>query len=244
MSRETLVLLPGMMCDRRLFAPQIAHFEGTFAIHVGELIGEDSVTGLAEKLLREIESSRFSLAGLSMGGIIAMAMAGLAPERVSRLAMLDTNHRADPPERRPIREAQIAAVGEGRLDAVIVEEMKPNYLAAENRDDSALLNLLVDMAMELGPVAFVSQSVALRDRADQSAALASFHGPSLVLCGEEDTLCPPARHREIAALLANSELKIIPGAGHIVTLEQPEAVNAALAAWLARPADQHPSHAT
>jgi len=169
-----------------------------------------------------------------MGGIVAMAMAGIAPQRIGRLALLDTNHRADAPDRRTIRDRQIADV-RGLLREVIVEEMKPAYLAERNRNNRQLLDLLVEMALDAGEDAFVAQSLALRDRPDRSAALARFRGPALVLCGEQDRLCPPERHQEIAALLAAAQLAVIAGAGHISTLENPAAVNKALEDWLARP---------
>ena len=89
--------------------------------------------------------------------------------------------------------------------------------------------------MDVGAEAFIAQSLALRDRDDQSVALGSYAGPVLVLCGAEDRLCPPGRHHEMAALLARSELVLVPGAGHIATLENPAVVNAAMERWLARP---------
>ena len=162
----------------------------------------------------------------------------LAPERISRLALLDTNHHADLPERHEIRNRQIEEVLAGKLRAIIIEEMKPVYLAERNRGNQALLDLLVDMAMDVGADDFVAQSVALRDRPDQTAILGNLHVPALILCGEEDRLCPPVRHREMVGLMPDAELEIVPGAGHITTLENPDAVNAALQNWLSRrPAD-------
>jgi len=234
MERERLVLLPGMMCDARLFAPQIEAFHTSHEVVTCGLTGSDSIDGLARQVLGEVGQAPFNLAGLSMGGIIAMAIARLAPLQVTRLALLDTNHRADPPGRRAIRDAQVTKVLDGHMRVVIIDEMKPNYLAAVNRGDQALLDLLVTMALDLGADAFLSQTRALRERTDQSDALRHFSGPALVLCGAEDTLCPPERHREMAALLSDAELVLIPDAGHITTLENPVAVNAALAAWLAR----------
>lgn len=234
MSRETLVLLPGMMCDARLFGPQIERFGSDYDVVVGDLRGADSIAGLADAVLRDITAPRFNLAGLSMGGIVAMAVMGRAPERVARVALLDTNHRADPTERRPIRNRQIEAVRNGGLRDVIVEEMKPNYLAAGNRGNQALLNLLVEMALDVGADAFETQSVALRDRPDQSMVLTSWSKPALILCGAEDALCSPDRHREIAGLMRDATLVIVPEAGHISTLERPEDVNDALGALLAR----------
>ncbi|MEM6460492.1 MAG: alpha/beta fold hydrolase [Pseudomonadota bacterium] len=234
MTRETLLLLPGMMCDERLFAPQIEAFGASFDVIVPPL-AQDSIRAMAEAVLAAAPPGRLNVAGLSMGGIVAMMMADLAPDRVTRLALLDTNHYADAPERFEIRKRQIEAVHQGQLRDVIVDEMKPAYLAPENRDNRKLLDLLVDMALSVGAETFVAQSVALRDRPDQTAVLRRFEGAALVLCGESDMLCPPDRHREMADLIGDCELVFVPGAGHIATLENPDAVNAAVADWLARP---------
>ena len=236
MARETLILLPGMMCDERLFAPQIEAFGETFDVIVPKL-EEPSIAGMARAVLATA-SGPLNVAGLSMGGIVAMAMAGIAPDRVARLALLDTNHHADAPDRFDIRNRQIDDARAGKLRDVIIDEMKPVYLAEENRDDQQLLDLLVDMAMDVGADAFVAQSVALRDRPHHGAVLSGFSGPALVLCGEKDALCPPDRHREMADLLPDAELVFVPAAGHISTLENSAAVNAAIRNWLSRsPAD-------
>jgi pimeloyl-ACP methyl ester carboxylesterase len=235
MTRETLVMLPGMMCDARLFAPQIAAFASRYKILVPSLCSPNSIEGLARRILEEVTAPRFNLLGLSMGGIVAITTAGLAPARVARLALLDTNHRADAAERYPIRNRQIGAVREGKLHKVIAEEMKPNYLAAANRSDKALLGTLIAMAMDLGPACFISQSVALRDRGDQSEILARYGGPVLLLCGSEDALCPPSRHREMAELCAEVRLVVIANAGHITTLERPDETNREIGHWLDTP---------
>ena len=231
-ARYGLVLVPGMMCDARLFAPQIARLGPDVPLHVCDIGGRDSMPALAEAALEAIPFQRFALAGLSMGGICAMEMVRQASERVERLALLDTNHLADAPERRPVRNRQIEDVRDGRLRQVIVDEMKPHYLAAANRHDTALLDLLIRMAMELGPDCFIRQSIALRDRPDYSSTLAGYRGQTLVLCGEKDVVCPPERHRAMAALLPNARLAIIAGAGHLTTLEAGQQVNAHLEAWL------------
>ena len=228
-------MLPGMMCDARLFAPQIEHLRDRYHIVVPPLAGSSSIEGLARQVLESVAQPRFNLMGLSMGGIVAMAATGLAPERILRLALLDTNHRADAPERFAMRNRQIAEVQAGRLREVVVEEMKPSYLAEANRSNRALLELLVDMAIGLGADVFIEQSIALRDRADQTDALRSYSGPSLVLCGAEDVLCPRARHAEIAGLLIRASRCTIEGAGHIATLEQPERVNQAIIQWIREP---------
>lgn len=231
-ARETLVLLPGMMCDQRLFSPQIEAFRDRYEIIV-PLLESPSIKLMARQVLAEVQVPAFNVVGLSMGGIVAMALAGLAPQRISRMALLGTNHLADASDRRDIRNRQIDDVRVGRLRDVIVEEMKPNYLAACHRDNQSLLDLLVRMAEEVGPETFVGQSIALRDRPDQTENLVDYQGDTLILCGEEDLLCPPQRHREIAALLPKSVLEMVPNAGHITTLEAASEVNGALARWLA-----------
>ena len=147
---------------------------------------------------------------------------------------MDSNHHADAPERYDIRNRQIEDVRAGRLRDVIIDEMKPVYLAEENRGNQELLDLLVDMAMDVGAETFIAQSIALRERPDYTEALRAYAGPSLVLCGEKDNLCPPERHREMAGLLPDAELAFIPSAGHISTLENPDAVNTAMRNWLSR----------
>jgi pimeloyl-ACP methyl ester carboxylesterase len=244
MARETLVMLPGMMCDQRLFAPQIDAFSASYDVFVPRLSGSSSIDGLASKVLNETGAQCFNLLGLSMGGIVALAMLRMATHRITRLALLDTNHLADAPERFTIRNRQIADAQAGKLKQLMAEEMKPAYLSKMNRHNQSLLGLLIDMATDLGPHVFVEQSQALRDRVDQSDALARYSGPALVLCGAEDSLCPQERHHEISELLPNADLRIIADAGHISTLEQPQAVNQALSQWLARPSEiTHYEHA-
>jgi pimeloyl-ACP methyl ester carboxylesterase len=114
---------------------------------------------------------------------------------------------------------------------VIRDEMKPNYLAAGPRRQ-AILDLCMDMALGLGPEVFARQSRALRDRADRQAALAAFRGPALILTGAEDMLCPRDRHDLMHALMPQSRLVVIAGAGHLPPLEKPDETTAALRRWL------------
>ena len=224
-----LVLLPGMMCDGRLFGPQIAAF-GTRALHLAPMAGADTVRALAAQILSQAPP-RFALAGLSMGGIVAMEVFAQAPERVDRLALLDTNPRAETPEVQARRAPQIARVLSGGLDAVMREEMKPNYLT-DGPNRSTILELCMDMALSLGPQVFARQSRALRDRPDQQDTLRHVTVPTLILCGRGDVLCPVERHELMHGLIPHSTLHIIENAGHLPTLEQPDETTAALARWL------------
>jgi pimeloyl-ACP methyl ester carboxylesterase len=230
-----LVLIPGMMCDARMWGGLPAALHPRRVAHALPVAGE-TMAAIAAAILADAPP-RFALAGLSMGGIVAMEMLARAPERIERLALLDTNPRAETPEVQARRGPQIARAqggdpAEGGLAAVMRDEMKPNYLAP-GPDTGAILDLCMDMALTLGPAVFASQSRALRDRADRQAALAAFRGPALVLMGEHDRLCPRDRHDLMHALMPQSRLVIVPGAGHLPTLERPAPVLAAFRDWLA-----------
>ena len=223
-----LVLLPGMMCDARLFGPQIAALPGP--VVVPDLGGADSMSALAAQVLAQIDGA-FALAGLSMGGIVAMEVIRQAPERVTHLALMDTNPRAELPQVQARRAPQIEAAQAGRLAQVMRDEMKPNYLH-DTPDKARILDLCMEMALTLGPDAFVNQSRALRDRPDQQETLRAVTVPTLILCGRHDRLCPVERHALMHRLIPHSTLHIVEDAGHLPTLEQPDIVTAALRRWL------------
>ncbi|KIC41972.1 alpha/beta hydrolase [Ruegeria sp. ANG-R] len=225
-----LIFLPGMMCDARLFGPQINALSGSRPVMMFPLSWHDTVQAMAADILQNAPPS-FALAGLSMGGIVAMEVLRQAPERVSRLALLDTNPLAESPEVKARRAPQMAAVRDGKLKAVMRDEMKPNYLA-DGPARGAILDLCMAMATDLGPDVFLRQSKALMDRPDQCVTLRSFAGRALVLCGREDKLCPVERHQMMHDQLSQSSLEIIEGAGHLPTLEQPQETTAALIRWL------------
>lgn len=225
-----LVLIPGMMCDARLFRPQIETLSGTCTIQLAPITAHDTVAELAAEIL-ENAPPNFALAGLSMGGIVALEVIAQAPERVDRIALLDTNPRAELPTVKSAREPQIEKVLSGKLREVMRDEMKPNYLYdGPNRQD--ILDLCMDMSESLGADVFVRQSRALQTRPDQQEMLKGINVPALVLCGEDDKPCPVERHELMHSLIPNSTLVIVEKAGHLSTLEQPEAVTNALIEWL------------
>lgn len=227
-----LVLLPGMMCDARLFQPQIAAFSARWVVHCAPISGHDTVEALAENVLNSAPPS-FALVGLSMGGIVAMEILRQAPHRVEKVALLDTNPLAELPEVRARRHPQIAQVENGELAIVMRDEMKPNYLA-ESPNRTAILDLCMEMALGLGADVFVRQSKALAARPDQTETLRKVTQPALVLCGRQDSLCPVERHELIRDLIPDAQMQVIEEAGHLVTLERPEETNGALLRWLER----------
>lgn len=226
-----LLLLPGMMCDARLFAPQLAVLHDR-AIMVSPIAAADTVAELA-RIVLEAAPPRFALAGLSMGGIVAMEILAQAPARVMGLCLMDTNPKAEHPKVAEAREAQIQKVRDGGLRAVMREEMTPLYLA-DGPNVGAILDTCMAMADTMGAVTFVRQSRALQTRADRQETLARVTVPSLILCGREDALCPLHRHQAMHDLIPGSELVIVEQAGHLPTLEQPEVTTRAIRAWLTR----------
>lgn len=230
---EPLVLIPGLMCDARLFGPQIEVFSRDTAVMVAPVTQGERIEEIASDVL-SAAPAKFALAGLSMGGIVAMEVLRRAPERVTRVALMDTNCLAETPQIAAAREPQIIKARSGRLEDVMRDEMKPAYLAPGARRIE-VLNLVMEMALGLGAEVFVRQSRALQRRRDHQSTLRKIRQPALVLCGEHDALCPVKRHQFMAELIPFAELSIIPDAGHLPTLEQPEATSQALRAWMRQP---------
>jgi pimeloyl-ACP methyl ester carboxylesterase len=230
MSPLPLILVPGLLCSARLYAPQVAALWPYGQVTVADHRRDDSIDAIAARILGNAPP-RFALAGLSMGGYIAMAMERLAPERVDRLALLDTAARADTPEQSAARNALVTMAQEGRLSEV-VETLIPRFLHESRHGDVVLIRIIREMAADTGVEAFARQQKALIGRIDSRPHLANIKCPTLVLVGDGDTLTPPKLSQEIAAAIPGARLVTVPGCGHLSTLEQPEAVNAALTEWL------------
>ena len=232
-----LVLLPGMMCDQRVWAEQCRALESDgHQILCGDLRGAQSILALAQGILSQCPA-RFALAGLSMGGIVAFEMWRLAPLRITHLALLDTNPHAELAERQAQRASEIAAVRQGGLRELVVSSLKPRYFGSLQRDNAVLRDLVTTMAMQLGATVFERQSMALRDRCDSTATLATINVPTLVLCGKEDELCPPHYHQLMAERIALADLVVLAESGHLPTMERPDATTLELRRWLARNAE-------
>lgn len=227
---EPLVLIPGAMCDGRLFAPQIAEFSAERPVMIVPPVGAVTISDLAGRIL-DLAPPEFALAGLSMGGIVAMELIRQAPSRVRRVALMDTNPFPEPPERAEQREAQIERVMNGNLLKVMREEIMPNYFA-DGSVKGTLPNLCLEMAEALGPEVFTEQFRAVQSRPDQSETLHGIAVPALVLCGQKDRLCPVDRHEFMHDVIPGSRLVLVPDAGHLPTLEQPVQTSEALKEWL------------
>ncbi len=227
----SLVLLPGMMCDDRLWSPQIEALSPLVdEIFVADFSVDDSIAGMARTVLASAPA-KFALAGLSMGGIVALEMWRQAPDRITGMALMDTNARAELSSRRAKREPQIQRAEES-LWKVVDEELIPSYAAEGTPGHDFIGDVVREMADSLGQQVFRQQSIALRDRADSVRTLRSITCPVLVLGGTGDKLCPASNHEFIHRSITGSKLILIPNCGHLSTLECPEAVNKSLADWL------------
>ena len=230
MPRTPLVLLPGTLLDAELFGHQIAHLADVAEITVGDLANDDSIAGMARTVLAAAPQ-RFALAGLSLGGIVAFEIMRRAPERVSRLALLDTNPLPPRPEQLAAW-AELGGLAEaGRLDQV-VDRLLPGLLRPGWHADERTERAVRAMAGRVGAAAYGRQLRALAGRADSRPTLGTLACPTLVLVGRQDALTPVALHEEMAAAIPNAALVIVEQCGHLSPLEQPQAVTAALRYWL------------
>ena len=219
------------MCDARMWQAQSDKLGVPAAVFVST--GFDNFADAATDVLKKAPE-RFALAGLSMGGILALEIWRQAPQRVTHLALIDTNPFADSLERQSMRLEQIEQVLAGGLRQLAVDSLKPMYLAESNRNDEELLDLILDMATDLGPEVFRLQSLALRNRADSVASLSDIDCPVSIMCGAEDTLCPVEYHEFMATRIENAALVVIDDCGHLASMEKPEVVTRELRALLAR----------
>ena len=229
--RESLLFVPGFNCDADLWAPQIAEFSRAFDCCVADHTRFDTMRGIAEGILRDAPE-RFILCGLSMGGYLAFEIMRLAPERVTKLALLDTQATPETDLQRKLRNERIEA---GRRDGMeaVSDLIWPTLVHPTRREDAPLRAIVRGMALKGGIDVFLRQAKAIMNRADSRPDLAKIRVPTLVLTGEQDALTPPSRAREMADAIAGSRLVIVPDCGHMSTLEAPLSVNAALGSFLA-----------
>ena len=225
-----LVLLPGLLCDEKLWAPQMQALSDMADCQVADLTRHESVTEMAAAALAEAPE-KFALAGLSMGGYVAQEIMRQAPERVLKLALLDTSPRADSEEQMLRRRGLIELAQKGRFKGV-TPRLLPLLIHPDRQQDEKLTAIIFAMAENVGMDGFIRQQKAIMGRPDGRADLAKIKVPALVLCGRQDALTPLDIHKEIAAGIAGSRLVVVEEAGHLPTLERPAEVNMAMREWL------------
>jgi pimeloyl-ACP methyl ester carboxylesterase len=230
-ARETLILLPGLLCDAALWAAQQAGLADIAEIMVADLTLDDSVAAMAARVLAHAPE-RFALAGLSMGGYAALAVLRAAPARVTRLALLDTAAAPDTPEQTARRRGLIDLASRGQFKGV-TPRLLPLLVHPDRVAEQPLAGQVMAMAERVGPDAFLRQQRAIMGRPDSFPLLPTIDVPTLVLCGRQDALTPLAGSEAMAAAIPGADLHVVGRCGHLSTMERPAAVTAAMRGWLA-----------
>ncbi len=224
------VLVPGLNCSARLYVEQIPALWRFGPVLIADHTRDDSIAAIARRVLAAAPP-RFALAGLSMGGYIALEIVRQVPERVAKLALLDTGARPELPEQTARRRPLMELAKTGRF-AQIPDLQFPVFVHKNRHGDVALRQLVRTMAEETGPDAFLRQQEAIIGRPDSRPSLGAIACPTLVLVGEGDELTPPVLSQEIAAGIPGARLKIIADCGHLSTVERPQPVTQALVEWM------------
>lgn len=224
-----LLLLPGLLNDARLWQHQLTNLADVADASVGDLTGADTIAEIASTVLANAPA-RFALAGLSMGGYVALEILRRAPDRVLGLALLSTNARPDSPESTQNRR-RLMQLAEKDFGAVI-DTLLPKMVHPSHLTNRAVADVFNAMAHSVGKEAFHRQQLAIIGRPDSRPSLPNIKCPTLVICGKDDVVTPIAMHEEMATVIPNARLTVIDNCGHLCALEQPQQVTTALNAWL------------
>jgi pimeloyl-ACP methyl ester carboxylesterase len=225
-----IVLVPGLMCTAEIFAPQVAALWPFGPVTVASTLAGNTLSEMAASILASAPP-RFAVAGISMGGYISMEILRQAPERIVKLALLDTTARPDTPEQTANRRALMARVDTEDFEALAMASLTA-LLHPSHQDDQRLRDLNARMSAAVGPEGFKRQTEAIIGRPDSRPGLAAIAVPTLVLVGDGDTLTPVDRSEEMVAGIPGARLVVVKDSGHCSTIEQPEAVNRALVEWI------------
>lgn len=229
---ETLVLIPGLLSDDVVWRHQARALSGRWNVQVADITRDSSIGGMAQRVLDE-HPGRLSVAGHSMGARVALEMARIAPDRIDRLALLDTGvHPRTPTEH--VNRLALVALGESDGMSAVADQWLPPMIRDWDADENAgLREDLTAMVERMNPRIHRAQIQALLDRPNAEAVLPGLTCPVLVGVGDADAWSPPEQHRDIAARLADARLVVFPDSGHFAPIEAPDAVTAALAEWMA-----------
>lgn len=232
---NTLILLPGLVCDSAVWAPQIQALSPRMHCHVVDYGLRDSIVSMAQHVLESAPSPRFALAGHSMGGRVALEVLRLAPGRVQHLALLDTGTQAlaggvAGAKEKAGRKILLEIASQQGMRAMAAHWARP--MIHPSRHGTELFEAVLDMLARSNAEQFAAQITALLTRPDAGPVLSTIRCPTLVLTGREDLWSPPEQHEAMAAAIPGAQLCIAEQCGHMSTLERPEAVNAAFEKWL------------
>jgi pimeloyl-ACP methyl ester carboxylesterase len=230
MSKPTLILLPGQLCDATLWDSQVRVLADIADIKVGDLTSDDTVEAMAERVLADAPE-HFALCGLSLGGYVAFEIIRRAPARVTHLGLMNTSARADAEEQSDRRERSLRAARIGTFKGV-TPRFLPTIIHPDHAADPAMAHIVLEMTERVGRVAFELQQRAAIGRPDSRPLLPSIRCPTLVVGGREDRVTPPFLQEEIAAGISGARLEILETCGHLAPIEQADTVNRLMRAWL------------
>lgn len=230
---EPLVLLPGMMCDARVWATQMTVLSYERPVTIAPVFNGERIEEIASGLLSALPP-KFALCGHGMGGVIALELVRRAPERVLRLALMATNPLSDTPQEAADREPRMIGAKSGRFERMMESEVLPRWVGQGPHRAQAITELQ-EMAASLGPETFVRQERAMQRRRDHQSTLRRIGVPTLVLAGDEDQIVPRKRQEFMAEIIPYAEFGVLPGVGHMAMLEDPEGTTEALYKWMRQP---------
>jgi pimeloyl-ACP methyl ester carboxylesterase len=230
MEKQNLVLVPGLLCDDALWEHQSRYLSETTDIKIADVTRSETIFGMAEAVLG-MAPEKFALAGLSMGGYVSLEIMRRAPERVTKLALLDTSARSDTEEQSRRRHHFIQLTREGGFDEVI-STLLSLFIHPDRMQDEQLCNNIKEMNRRVGPEIFMRHQAAIMGRPDGRNDLSKIKCPTLILCGRQDALTPLEVHEEMSSTISKARLAIIEDCGHMTTMERPHAVTALLRDWL------------
>lgn len=229
-AQPALVLVPGLGSDGWIWAQQAEALADVAAVSIGDTLHDDSIAGMAARILSQAPA-RFALGGISMGGYVAFEIVRQAPDRVTRIAFLDTSARPDTPEQTQARRAGNARIAAGE-DYEAMTRAGREWLIHPDAPD-AVAEGLVAMALRVGPEMYMRQQEAIIARPDSRPLLPTIAVPALVVAGAEDRMIPPAMVEEIAAGIPGARMAHVARCGHLPPVERPAETTALLRAWLA-----------
>jgi pimeloyl-ACP methyl ester carboxylesterase len=225
-----IVLIPGLLCTAEAFAPQAAALWPYGPVTIANTLQGETMAEIARNILATAPP-RFALGGISMGGYLCFEILRQAPQRVIKLALLDTTARPDTPEQTAQRNAMLEGARAGHFEMLARAALKA-IMHPAHQDDAALAAINLRMAQTVGVEGFARQTAAIIARPDSRPMLAAIAVPTVMIVGADDLLTPPDRAQEIAAAIPNARLVVVPECGHSSTLEQPEAVSRVLVEWI------------
>jgi pimeloyl-ACP methyl ester carboxylesterase len=236
MTKTPLLLVPGLLCSPRLFAPQLAALADIAEVVVPDwrkapLSIFDSWDKTARWVLDQAPAGKFALAGLSLGGMISVEIMQIAADRVTKLALLDTGMRSQTPTEQAIRRGRIRLANEGRFELVLGLQMS-RFIPAYRLTDKALVDEVMAMCTETGVEIYKRQEELAAVRVDRRPDLQKITCPTIVVCGRDDAATPLFMSEEITAAIKGSQLIVIEQCGHLITMEKPAETNAILRKWL------------